>query len=161
MFDWVLNTPLNTIKKFFWYFQIKVNDFFNFFSTISFSYQHLPEAKVYLERNRKFSNGAWEILRNIFFFAEFTRKHLCWSFILIKLQVSILQLHWKKGLQHRCFLMNFARYLRHSFYRRPPGDYFCSTEEIFYQQISKEPLRKGEKMETAGKENNHTRKTKT
>ena len=67
----------------------------------------------------------------------------------------------KKGLQHRCFLMNFARYLRHSFYRRPPGDYFCSTEEIFYQQISKEPLRKGEKMETAGKENNHTRKTKT
>ena len=161
MFDWVLNTPLNTIKNFFWYFQIKVNDFFNFFSTISFSYQYLPEAKVYLERSQKFYNGAWEILRNIFFFAEFTRKHLCWSFILIKLQVSILQLHWKKGLQHRCFLMNFARYLRHSFYRRPPGDYFCSTEEIFYQQISKEPLRKGEKMETAGKENNDTRKTKT
>ena len=134
MFDWVLNTPLNTIKNFFWYFQIKVNDFFNFFSTISFSYQYLPEAKVYLEPSRKFYNGAWEILRNIFFVvAEFTRKHLYWSFILIKLQVSILQLHWKKGLQHRCFLMNFARHLRHTFYGTPPGDYFCFTEKIFYQ----------------------------
>ena len=132
MFDWVLNTPLNTIKKFFWYFQIKVNDFFNFFSTISFSYQYLPEAKVYLEPSRKFYNGAWEILRNVFFFfffAIFTRKHLCWSLILIKLQVSILQLHWNKGLQHRRFLMNFARYLRHPFYKTPPGDYFCSTEK--------------------------------
>ena len=37
MFDWVLNTPLNIIKNFFRYFQIKINDFFNFFSTISFS----------------------------------------------------------------------------------------------------------------------------
>ena len=35
----------------------------------------------------------------------------------------------KKGLQHRCFLMNFARYLRHSFYRTPPGDQFCSMEK--------------------------------
>ena len=52
MFDWVLNTPLNTINFFFWRFQIKVNDFFNFFSTINFSYQYLPEAKVYLEHSR-------------------------------------------------------------------------------------------------------------
>ena len=52
MFDWVLNTPLNTINLFFWRFQIKVNDFFNFFSTINFSYQYLPEAKVYLETSR-------------------------------------------------------------------------------------------------------------
>ena len=74
MFDWVLNTPLNTIKNFFWYFQIKVNDFFNFFSTISFSYQYLPEAKVYLERSQKFYNGAWEILRNIFFFCRIHKK---------------------------------------------------------------------------------------
>ena len=80
-----------------------------------------------------------------YFFAKFTRKHLCWSLILIKLQVSILQLHWNKGLQHRCFLMNFARNIQHPFYRRPPGNYFCSTEKIFYQQNSKEPLRKGEK----------------
>ena len=77
MFDWVLNTPLNTIKKFFWYFQIKVNDFFNFFSTISFSYQYLPEAKVYLEPSRKFYNGAWEILRNVFFFLQYSQENTC------------------------------------------------------------------------------------
>ena len=52
MFDWVLNTPLNTITIFFWRFQIKVNDFFKFFSTINFSYQYLPEAKTYLEPSR-------------------------------------------------------------------------------------------------------------
>ena len=120
MFDWVLNTPLNTIKNFFWRFQIKVNDFFNF------SYQYLPETKVYLDSSWKSYNGAF--LRNIFFVAKFT-KHLCWSLILMKLQVSILQLHWKKGLQHRCLLMNLAIYLRHSLYRTPPGNYFCSTEK--------------------------------
>ena len=103
---------------------------------INFSYQYLPEAKVYLEPSRTFYNGAFS--RNIFF-AKLTRKQLCRSLILIKLQVSILQLHWKKGLQHSCFLMNFARYLRHLFYRTPPGDCFCSTEKIFYQQNSKEP----------------------
>ena len=83
-------------------------------------------------------------MRNIFF-AKFTRKHLCWSLILIKLQVSILQFHWKKGLQHRCFLVNFATYLRHLFYRTPPGDYFYFTEKIFYQQNSKEPSEKRDK----------------
>ena len=75
----------------------------------------------------------------IYIFAKFTIKHLCWSLILIKLQVSILQFHWKKGLQNRCFLVNFARYLRNLFYSTPPGDYFCSVEKIFYQQNSKEP----------------------
>ena len=52
MFGSVLNTPLNTVSLFFWRFQIKVNDFFNFFSTINFSDQYLPEAKVYLETSR-------------------------------------------------------------------------------------------------------------
>ena len=36
MFDWVLNTPLNTIKKFFQRLQIKVNEFFNFFQLLTF-----------------------------------------------------------------------------------------------------------------------------
>ena len=58
MFDWVLNTPLNTINFFFWCFQIKVNDFFNFFLIVNFSYQYLPEAKAYLEPSPTFSNGA-------------------------------------------------------------------------------------------------------
>ena len=74
MFDWVLNTPLNTINFFFWRFQIKVNDFFNFFSTINFSYQYLPEAKAYLEPSQAcafyptqvFSGEFCEILKTPF-----------------------------------------------------------------------------------------------
>ena len=57
----------------------------------------------------------------------------------------------KKRLQHRCFLMNFARYLRHPFYRTPPGDYFCSTEKIFINKIVKKPLRKGKKWQLVRK----------
>ena len=53
MFDWVLNTPLNTITNFFLTrFQIKVNDFFNFFSPFNFSYLYLPEVKAYLQLSR-------------------------------------------------------------------------------------------------------------
>ena len=67
MFGWVLNTPLNTIKK-------KISDvsklklmtFSIFFSTINFSYQYLPEAKVYLEPSRTFYSEA--LLRNICLF---------------------------------------------------------------------------------------------
>ena len=46
--------------------------------------------------------------------------------------------HWKKGLQHGCFLMNSGRCLRHRFYRTSPGNYFCSTEN----KIVKNALRK-------------------
>ena len=76
--QWILAECYNNF--FSWRFQIKVNDFFNFFSTINFPYQYLPEAKAYLEPSRTFCNGAFS--RNIFFFAKFTRKHLYWSLIL-------------------------------------------------------------------------------
>ena len=39
-------------------------------------------------------------------FTNFIRKHLCWSLFLIKLQAI------KKKLQHRCFTMKFAKFLR-------------------------------------------------
>ena len=42
-------------------------------------------------------------------FAIFTRYHLCWSLSLIRFI--------KKKLQHRCFPVNFARFLRASFCR--------------------------------------------
>ena len=152
MFDWILCTPLNTITNFFsWRFQIKVNDFRNLFKTINFSYQYLSEAKTCLEPSR---TSAMELSCEKIFCAKFTRKHLCRSLFLIKLQVFILQLHWKKGLPHRCFLMNFA-----SLYRTPPRDCFCSTERYFTNKIEKNPLRK--KMKTACKKNNDTRRTKT
>ena len=117
------------------------------FSTINFSYQYLLEAKAYLQPGRTFT---MELFREkkIIFFAKFTRKHLCRSLFLIKLQFSILQLDWKKGLQHRCFLMNFARYLRHLFDRTPPCDSFCSTEKYFTNKVAKNPLSKEKKMKT-------------
>ena len=102
-----------------------------------------------------------ELFREIYtFLAKFTRKHLCWSLILIKLK-SVSSNFTEFFLQHRCFLVNFVRYLRHLFERTRPGDYFCSTEKIFYQQNSKESCEKREKIETACKKNNQTGKTKT
>ena len=65
MFDWVLNTSEYYNNFFSWRFQIKVNEFFKFFSTINFSHQYLPETKAYLEPSRTFCNGAFS--RNIFF----------------------------------------------------------------------------------------------
>ena len=50
-----------------------------------------------------------------------------------------------KDFTHRSFLMNFARYLRRTFYKTPPGDYFCSTEKYFTNKINKNPLRKEKK----------------
>ena len=48
------------------------------------------------------------VLRN---FAIFTGKQLCWSLFLIKLQTFI-----KKRLQHRCFPVNIAKFLRTLFF---------------------------------------------
>ena len=46
-------------------------------------------------------------------FANFTGKHLCWS-LFKNLQAEDLQLH-KKSLQHRCFLVKTAKFLRKVF----------------------------------------------
>ena len=50
------------------------------------------------------SNHQWCSVKKLFlkiFFAIFTSKHLCWSF-----------LFRKKGFQHRCFAVNIAKFLR-------------------------------------------------
>ena len=44
-------------------------------------------------------------------FANFTRKHLCWSLLFKNLQAEDLQFH-KKRLQHRSFPVKFAKFLR-------------------------------------------------
>ena len=41
-------------------------------------------------------------------FANFTGKHRCWSLFLIKLQANFI----KKRLQHRCFPVKFAKFLK-------------------------------------------------
>ena len=62
-------------------------------------------------------------------FIKFTGKHLCQSLFLIKLQASGLQLFKKKKLWHRCFPVNFAKFLGTPFYRTPPDD--CFYIEVF------------------------------
>ena len=93
-------------------YKLKLMTFWIFLSTINFSHQYLPEAKAHSEPSQ---TSRMKIFHEKHFFQKFARKHLCRSLFLIKLQVSILQLHLTEGLQHMCFLMNFARYLRHHF----------------------------------------------
>ena len=47
-------------------------------------------------------------------FVKFTRKHQCWSHLLIKSPEI-------KRLQHRCFPVNYAKLLRTPFLRNIPG----------------------------------------
>ena len=53
-------------------------------------------------------------------FAKFTEKHLCQSLFFNK--VAGL----KKRPWHRCFHVNFAKFLGTSFYRAPLDDCFCN-----------------------------------
>ena len=81
MHDWVHASEYYN-KFFSWRLDFKVNDYLNFFSTTNFSYQYLPEAKAYLETSR---TSTMELAN---FFSKFTRKHLCRSLFLIKLQTG-------------------------------------------------------------------------
>ena len=57
MFDWVLNTHLNTVTIFFmdvFFDHFKVNDF-ELFLTLKIYYQYLQEAKAYLEPSRTYT----------------------------------------------------------------------------------------------------------
>ena len=48
-----------------------------------------------------------------------------------------MQLQWKEILRCRCFLMNFARYLRQRFYKTPSGGSFCFTGKYFTNKLEK------------------------
>ena len=138
MFEWILNTTLNTVTNF---FQIKVDDFF---------FQRLTFPTNTCQRLRRIQNQSehlrWSFFTKIFF-AKFPRTHLCRNHFLIELQVSILQLYCKNRLPSRCFLINFGRYLKNVFYKTPAGDSFCSAEKYFTNKIAKNPLSKFLKKE--------------
>ena len=51
-------------------------------------------------------------------FVIFTGKHLCWSLLLIKLQA------WRR-LQHKCFLVNIAKFLRTPILKNICNGCFC------------------------------------
>ena len=46
----------------------------------------------------------------------------------------------KKRLWHRCFPVNFAKLLRTSFYRSPPGDCFCKNFDKIKQKRNRDLL---------------------
>ena len=56
-------------------------------------------------------------LRN---FAKFTGKHLCKSLFFDKVADLSPAILLKKKLWHRCFPVNFAKFLRRPFYYRTP-----------------------------------------
>ena len=62
----------------------------------------------------------------------------------------VAEVTFKEKSPMKVLLMNFARYLKHLFYRPTLGDSFCSTEKYFT------PSEKRRKMETAGKKSNST-----
>ena len=74
---------------------------------------HILSAQYYRSSHRRCSVNK-TVLRN---FAKFTGKHLCQSLFLLKLQTSGLRpaTLLKKRLWRRCFLVNFAKFLRTPF----------------------------------------------
>ena len=61
------------------------------------------------------------VLRN---FEKFTGKHLCQS-LFFNEDASRPATLLKKRFWHRCFPMNFAKFLKNNFFRTPLGDCFC------------------------------------
>ena len=58
-------------------------------------------------------------------FVIFKGKYLCWSLFLIKLTQKT-----SRRLQHRCFLVNIAKFLRIPFLRNSSGGCFCCFRTI-------------------------------
>ena len=74
-------------------------------------------------------------------FAIFTGKHLCWSLFLIKLQAlhkvagltafNFISTSSQKRLQHRCFPVNIAKFLRAVFFIEHLRQSNCSIDLLF------------------------------
>ena len=64
-------------------------------------------------------------------FAKFTRKYLCQSFFFNKVADLRPATFLKKRLWHRCFLVNFAKFLRTSFLT----EYLWATASVYLQAL--------------------------
>ena len=64
------------------------------------------------------------VLKN---FAKSTGKHLCWSLFFHNVTGQKAAALLKKRLQHRCFPVNFSKFLRNLFQRTHSGDCFCKS----------------------------------
>ena len=74
------------------------------------------------------------VLRN---FAKFTGKHLCQVLFYNKVAGPEPATLLKKKLWHRCFPMNFAKFLRTPFHRTPLNDCFSTIQHFLPGNPSK------------------------
>ena len=65
--------------------------------------------------------------------ANSSGKHLCRSLFLIKLQTSGNSI--KKKLQHRCFPVKFAKFLRTTFLQKSSSGCFWGFEVVFLKEF--------------------------
>ena len=81
--------------------------------------QLIPSNYFSLER----SSGPEEFYKKGFLrnFGKFTGKHLCQSLLFNKVWGIRPAMLLKKKLWHRCFPVNYAKFLRSTFHRTPPG----------------------------------------
>ena len=74
------------------------------------------------------------VLRNS---AKFTVKHLCQVLFYNKVAGPEPATLLKKRLWHRCFPMNFAKFLRTPFHRTPLNDCFSTIQHFLAENPSK------------------------
>ena len=92
----------------------------------SLSHQSLPhERKIFQTENYRSSHWRCSVKKGVLNnFANFTRKHLCWRFLLIKLQ-SWGSLTWiKRGSNTGVFPWNLRKFSEHMFWRTSANDCF-------------------------------------
>ena len=68
----------------------------------------------------------------------------------------MLQVHWKKRLQYRCFLMSFISFLQTPFLQNTSRKQLLFYGKHFTNKIEKNPLTKEKRIETDCKKNNDT-----
>ena len=133
MFDWVLNTPRNTITNFFPDIStLKLMAFW--ISTISFSYQYPSEAKANLEPSR---TSTIEPFREICF-SKIHKKTPVPESLFNKVICFCPAISRKETTPIHVFSDEFCEtLLRHLFYWKLPGDCFVSTKKISFWEKKK------------------------
>ena len=124
MFDWVLNTSPNV------------------FSTINFSYQYLPEAKVYLEPSR---TSTTELFPKFFFCCKIDKK----TSVPESLFNKVTSLYPATSLDERTPTQvlsdEFCEILKKTFLQNTFRRLLPFYRKIFYQENRKEPSEKRKK----------------
>ena len=112
-----------------------INEFSHrlFFSTIHYFAEYLPAASLsfnYLifRSSRPYVFCKNGVLRN---FAKFTGKHLCQSLYFNKVAGLRPATLLKKRLWHRCFPVNFVKFLRNLFLQNTSGGCFSIIVQFF------------------------------